>query len=561
MFLALFLLVSSPALAAPIDEAGARALAIRFYALTGRPPVEEAFLADDIAALVETGRDAEVLETAVVRIAQTVPGADRYTLAGILESHLAAALGEEEEVNRPPPPQNVLGEVQAPVRFEPSAALVQELLDAYYAGVGRAPPSPPREADLLAIAALTRAGWTEAGLRQLVAWVPGNVHGAEMLGFAEAAALASSDKGYLGGPRSTGELETLRGLSRRPPPEPLWGEKDPWAFDGGQLSGFTTMNALPSAVDLDAARLPGQSVRWLEGTARGDSDGTLPGGNLLVGQAAARWGFVAEGGVMGHPSGARSRDRFGPDGGLPLATDAAMGRATYGRFTLGVGGPVPIGGQVWGVSGPNTAGAGASASLLWGAKRPLSVVTLVGAGTLGQPRQGQDTAGILLVGELGPSWQSGDWFAEGRLRVGFTSGGLVNDAFPVVQDSYGAGTAQGLVRAGQRTERSSWGMGLAVEGQGWTLSWQENDRVDVEEFGLNGGGGEVEVFGGVRYGVRESLWLSGGARVFAGWGEAQATAMEGALGVQWLLWEKAWLSAAARAGDGAELDLGVALPF
>lgn len=555
--ISLFLLFAAHA--APIDEAAARQLAVRFYGLTGRPPAEEAFLADDVAALVESGREPEELEQAVVWIARNVPGADRYTLSGILESHLATALGEPEELDRPPEPTLSLAAAPELRRFEPSAALVQELLDAYYAGIGQDSPSPPREADLAAIASLTREGWGEAGLRELVDWVPRNVRGAEMLGFAEAAALAQTDRGYLGGPRSTGELETLRGLSRRPPPAPLWGERDPYAFDGGQLSGFATTNALPSAVDLDPTRLAGSTLRWVEASAR--ASGEAPGGTILVAQGSERWGFVLEGGVLDHASGARDADRFGLDGGLPFAAEAEAGRATYGRFTLGGGQTLPLGAQLWGVSGPDRAGAGASASIRFAASHPFSLSATLGAGALTLPRGTQDTTAVLLVTEIGPSWQNGDWFAEGRLRVGLSSGGLVADEFPVEDDRYSAGSGQGVLRLGQRTERTSWALGLGLEGQRWSLDWQENDRVRVQEFAEAGGGGELEMFGGLRYGVRRNLWLSGGARVSAGWGEAADIGAEAGLGISALIWEKAWINVAGRGGHGAELDASVAVPF
>ena len=137
----------------------ARQLAELYYRLTGQPQPARAFVDDDVAALLDTGRDPEELERAVRWIAREVPGASRYTLGAILESHLATALGEEEDIVIPDTvPLRVLAEQEEPEAWHPDAAVMQDLLRDFYTGTGRAPPRPPSEEDLRAFTVLAREG-------------------------------------------------------------------------------------------------------------------------------------------------------------------------------------------------------------------------------------------------------------------------------------------------------------------------------------------------------------------------------------------------------------------
>ena len=99
----------APAWAGPVDAEMAAQLARSFYTQSGRV-VPEAFLQDDIDALLDTGRDSEELARAIAWIVENVDGVESYTLSGILETYLATALGEEEIVVIPedfvPPPSS-----------------------------------------------------------------------------------------------------------------------------------------------------------------------------------------------------------------------------------------------------------------------------------------------------------------------------------------------------------------------------------------------------------------------------------------------------------------------
>lgn len=206
------LLLTAAAWAAPITEAEAEALARAYYPALGQPLPAPALLADDVAALVETGRGAEELQR-VLHHLQALPGARGATLGALVESHLAAALGEPEELvpAATAAPDAALAAAPRPRGDALSAEARDEVLERFYAGTGRAPPSPPLASDLAGFVLLEEEGWLAAGVYALGDWVPQHVRGAEALSFGQVARVAV-EKGFNGGPTRDGRLETLKGL-------------------------------------------------------------------------------------------------------------------------------------------------------------------------------------------------------------------------------------------------------------------------------------------------------------------------------------------------------------
>ena len=248
----LLLVLVAPALAAePLDHEEAERLARLFYTLTGRA-APEAFLQDDVEVLLDSGRSPEELEEAIRWIALKVPGADSYTLAGLLESHLATALGEEEELVLPdaPPESTALARVEQEPLFQADPLFKQQVLTRFYVNTGREPPEPPTAEDLAAFDRLSWEHWSADGMLRLADWVPANVRGAEDLCWAQVADVAV-EKGYNGGPRPDGQLEQLIGVRVYPgTPQVSWIEdRDPRRFDGGGTVSMVSMGALPSWLD------------------------------------------------------------------------------------------------------------------------------------------------------------------------------------------------------------------------------------------------------------------------------------------------------------------------
>ncbi|MCB9743377.1 MAG: hypothetical protein H6740_12315 [Alphaproteobacteria bacterium] len=543
-----------------VDEAEARQLAELFYGLTGRLNPAEAFLADDVEALRESGRGAAELEQAVRWIAANVEAADRYTLAGLLESYLATALGEDEELILPDPlPDDVPDVLAAPKaveRWTPSASLVREVLEHYYAGTGRRAPSPPLEADLQAFELLVREGWTEAGLRLLSDWVPQNVKGAETMGFDQVARVAV-ERGYNGGPRPNGQLEQLQGVRQWPQdaPDPI--TRDPQRFDGGRVAGLVTMGALPAVSDraLQAARLPGQELRLIEAQGRLDGAGLDGGGGVLVGQASHRGGFVAQVEGLSQAPGTRDADRYSMGGGptRPESLDAAPVLAA--RFSLGGGQRLPAGATVYGYDGAGGAGGGAQASILWGGV----MLTEAGAGAVLREVDGHEVVGLTVSGELSPTIALGPRTLSLRARTELASGGLADDAFPVEVDLWTERRGWAQLSLRQEEARWAWGAAASIDRLRWSLSWQENDRVEVLELGSAGAETELELSLGGRWHPRPQLILYGGARGVVD--SARGPGAELAAGVSWLFQERAWLSVGARGGMEGSAQASVAFPF
>ena len=206
------LIAAVTAWAAPITEAEAEALARAYYPKLGQPLPAPALLADDVAALVETGREAEELARVLDHI-RALPGARGATLGALVQSHLAAALGEAEELvpAASTSPAAALAPAPKPRGDTLSAEAQEDVLARFYTGTGRAPPAPPLAADLAGFVLLEEEGWLGPGVYALGDWVPQHVRGAEMLSFGQVARVAV-EKGFNGGPTRDGRLETLKGV-------------------------------------------------------------------------------------------------------------------------------------------------------------------------------------------------------------------------------------------------------------------------------------------------------------------------------------------------------------
>ncbi|MCB9746393.1 MAG: hypothetical protein H6740_27700 [Alphaproteobacteria bacterium] len=559
--IALLLLPVAALAAAPgVDEAEARALAELFYGLTGRLNPAEAFLLDDIAALQESERSADELEQAVRWIAANVDAADRYTLAGLLESYLATALGEEEELILPDPEDRPERDVLAPAkeleRWTPSAALVREVIEAYYEGTGRRPPSPPREEDLAGVERLVREGWTEAGLRLLVDWVPDNVKGAEQMGFDQVARVAV-ERGYNGGPQPNGRLEELRGVRQWEQDEPDPPSRDPQRFDGGRVGGMVTMGALPTVSDraLQAARLPGLDIRMIEGIGRVDGPSLDSGAGVLVGQSSAKGGFIAQVEGLTQPPGTRDSDRYGPGGGPTRPEDLDAAPVLSARFSIGGGQKLPAGGTAYAYRGVSGSGAGAQASLNWFGV----MLTEAGAGLVLREVDGHEVSGLTLSGELSPSLALGPRVLQLRARAELASGGLADDAFPVESDLWFEHRGWVQLSLRQEEARWAWGAAAALDRYRWALSWDEDDRYTVTHQGAADRGQELELVLGGRWHPLPRLMLHAGLRGV----QDSALGLGGELagGVSWLLREQVWLSLGARGGLQGSAQATVAFPF
>ena len=208
----LTLLLTAATFAAPITEVEAEALARAYYPALGQPLPAPALLADDVAALVETGRDAEELAQ-VLNHLRALPGARGATLGALVESHLATALGEAEALVHvaAAAPAEALAPAPKPRGDTLSAEAQGEVLSRFYTGSGRAPPAPPLAVDLAGFVLLEEEGWLAPGVYALGDWVPQHVRGAEMLSFGQVARVAV-EKGFNGGPTRDGRLETLKGV-------------------------------------------------------------------------------------------------------------------------------------------------------------------------------------------------------------------------------------------------------------------------------------------------------------------------------------------------------------
>ncbi|MCP4805851.1 MAG: hypothetical protein GY913_03420 [Proteobacteria bacterium] len=553
----------SIAFAADLAEPESAEIARLFYRQTGRTP-PEAFLADDIDALIESGHSAEELTGAVVWIARNVPGAESYTLAGILDSHLANALVYEEELVLPEgfDPDEVLGEAHVcEAGWLAGPGETKEFLEHFYTSTGRVAPSPPTDEDLAGFAVLAQEGWTETGVRTLVDWVPENVRGVEELTWGQVAGLAA-DKGYLSGPRPSGDMEELEGVTERmPPPRTTWvTDRDPMGWDGGHARSMASMTALQADTHRAAvaARLPGMDLRTIE--VRADAFDAHPSGAITAAQADASSGWVLE---LGYGATMPGRAWTSPalDGG-PVRPDTTLvtGQVLHGRASAGhtlsealSGVPAAIGAGVWGYRALGQAEAGATASLGFGDQ-----VQLIGHGSLGGIRQeqaGEQVAGQVASLDVIPRVELGGGWIEGHARGYWRSGGLADDAPPIYDDDWSERRAGFELRAGFEQDRYRLAGGAQAETGEWSLTWVERIDTDArtrhaDELGLG------QVWLGGEANVWETLWITGGARVLGG----DDPGFELGAGARMNLKELGWLGVYGRVGHTPAFGLQLGLP-
>lgn len=568
-------LLASPALLAPVlaqsaelSEAEAERIARLFYSLTGRA-TPEAFLEDDILALQDSGRSAEDLEKVVRWMAASVPGADRSTLAGILESHIATALGEAEEVVRPDVVEpEILAQVEESTQaWTPTIPEIQELLAVYYAGTERPVPDPPLPEDVVGMRTLAEEGWTLRGVQTLVAWVPANVEGADKLSFGQAAQVALQDNAYVGGPRWDGTLEEAPEKV-----EPLWEEKeplfadsDPMTYDGGRLRTLTTMGMLPSTMDqgIRGALMPGRAPpdQSLQSVELGVSGSASTGADLWVGmlQSTERFGLSAELLLGQHSPGSLDRDGISWDGGPPIQAPV-LHNVVGGRAALGFGGAPAWGLSVWGFRGPVAQAGGADLSLLLGQDQAFQLLTQLGFSGANLPFAGTEIERQRIQLELSPRLPLSP---ESQLIVRYRflagGGGLLDDADPIQNDLY----ADRLQQLSARVERqgAQWelGVGLGWESGTWALDWERSlEEGGVDTFNREGTTSELDLSAGVARNIGAQSALTLGAR-----GILQPDlGGEVSIGARTLLRQRLWLGLGARAGtQDNSVHLTVSVPL
>lgn len=556
------LILSSPVVLAQqlpneeLAEADAVRIARLFYSLTGRTPPAEAFLEDDVQALLDSRRSAAELEQAVRWIAANVDGADRATLAAILESHLATALGEEEEVVRPdPPPQEeVLEEAEpAPPAWQPTVTQNQAILAEFYGRTDREVPDPPPQADIDGIYTLAAEGWTLQGVQRLASWVPQNVEGAENLSFGQVCQVALQDNGYVGGPRWDGSLEP--GVERVKPTFPEkdegWvSERDPRAYDGGRARTIASMGALPSSLDrgLQGAWLPDLPMRAAElGTSLSPDSGISAW--TAFGQSTGRYGISAELRYAQQVPGSLDLHGVSLDGGptrqlQPWSTGDGLG----GRVALGFRDHPSVGVSAWGLSHPDTRQGGAAASLRFGKDPRQSLLLQLGAAGATLPQDGIPITRQRVQLEISPRLAlSEDIDLLIRYRFLAAGGGLVDDDDPIQNDLYSERLQQLVLRVeGQPSERLRWGVRAGWEQGTWALDWEQaldEGGIDVYSYGATDS--ELDLAGALELAVGTDNWVTLGAR-----GLVQPS-LGGELSVsaRRLVWSRAWVQAGVRAGS------------
>ncbi len=552
----MFLLLAI-ASAQELEQDEAERLARLFYSLTGRP-TPEAFLEDDLLALQETRRSPEELEQAVRWIALNVPEARSYTLAGILDSHLAVALGEEEELVLPEeaPESTALGTVTREPRFEPEPLFKKQILGSFYTGTGRKPPDPPTAEDLEAFDLLAWNHWNSDGMLRLAEWVPEHVSGAEELSWAEVAKVAV-EKGYNGGPRPDGQLEELVGVpAYLGTAKQSWVvERDPQRFDGGGLVSTVTMGTLPTWLDQSPARLPGRPLRVGEGSFG------LHGGALRLGQASEGMAFTAEALLLTSVPGSLDSHRRGLDGGPTWQLGGPLeSTATGGHLALATRqGFLGIGGRAFGFHAGEYGLGGVALSMDEDLGR-VSVLEDLGLSWRREMVGEQHVQGQTLHGELSP-WidLSPQWSVWGRARVGWTTGGLVEDAGPIGDDVYVRWRVYGATGLVLQVPGFRFGALIEAGWDRWSVAWRD-DSLILDRDHLETGesqrfsaavGGEAEIP------WREDWYLSAGARGLAGSDQGA----EWGVGTRTLVLDRAWLGLGVRGGRGLHAEVDVSVPF
>lgn len=558
------ILLVATAFAADLSDADAERIARLYYRQLGRP-VPTAFLGDDIEALQESGHSAAELEKTVLYITQNVPGASAFTLSGILESHLAAALDFEEELVLPEgyDPDAVLGdESEVPEGYAPGPAEVEALLVLFYEGSGRRAPEPAEASDLAAFVRLTDEGWNREGIVTLVSFVPDQVQGAELLSFADAVDVAL-DLGYLGGPRPRGGYDELEGVKpRMPAPEQTWVvDRDSTRYDGGRTRTIATMGALPAAMDGDAAELPGAPLRVLEARHSWTAQGGTT--TLAMGEAKQATGFVVEGLYSEVVPGRSDVDGWGLDG-APVYQDGSGrtpfvlgGRGAVGRDIMAFL-PIPgasVGASAWGYTSAPRSEGGVDASLKLGE----GFVFLAQAGMGGVRRDlfGTEVVGQTVMLRGSPRVEFDRGYVQATWRGDWTGGGLLNDAPPVFDDEWAASRHHVGVDGVVVGERASIGGGVATGLGASSLYWVERDPLNVS-FSEDAAFRELEVFVGAEVNVWRQIWLMGGGR----WVQLDGdNGTELAAGARVLMKDWVWIEAEARAPREPQVGVTVAFPF
>ena len=567
--LSLCLLLASPLIHAPVmaqsaelSDAEAERIARLFYSLTGRS-TPEAFLEDDILALQDSQRSAADLEKVVRWMAASVPGADRSTLSGILESHIATALGEAEEVERPDLPDQVLQEVEdEEPTWSPSIGQVQELLEVYYAGTDRPVPDPPLPEDVVGMRKLAEEGWTLRGIETLVAWVPTNVEGAEKLSFAQAAQVALQDNAYVGGPRWDGTLE--KAPEKVEPlweeKEPLFSESDPMSYDGGRMRTLTTMGMLPSTLDrgIRGALLPGQQVQSIE---LGGSVSPSTGSDMWVGmlQSTERFGLSAELLFGQHSPGSMDRDGISWDGGPPIH-DPVRHNVLGARAAFGFLSAPSWGLSAWGYRGPLAQAGGADLSLNVGQPGAFQVLAQLGFSGASLPFAQTKIERQRIQLELSPRLVLGEDL-DLILRYRFLSGGggLLDDGDPILNDLYTDRLQQLSARIERQGEIWELGLGMGWESGTWALDWERSlEEGGVDTFNESGTFNELDLSLGLArdFGAKSALTL--GARGIL----QPSLGGEVSVGARTYVRQRFWLGAGLRAGtqdNSAQVHVSVPL--
>ena len=525
--------------AAELDEQEAERLARLFYRLTGRD-APEAFLADDVEVLLESGRDVDELEQAVRWIALNVDGAESYTLSGLLESHLAKALGEEEELVLPLLPESsALGAVERGPRFEADPRFREEVLHRFYTGTGRAPPVPPTEADLAAFERLSRHYWSADGMLRLAEWVPENVSGAEQLSWAQVANVAV-EKGYNGGPRPDGQLEELVGVRAYPGAESarVFLSTDVHRFDGGAVVRATSFGALPTRMDFSVARLAGSPWQVAEAGVG------MSAGSVQLAQGRENMAFNV----------------VGRAGWAPWTTLGGQAGVATRQGFLG------IGGTAWGLQSGPLRDAGVSVALdqqLKGMHFTQDIGLSGGREFMGELW----LEGQTLHGEFSP-WipVREDVVIHGRVRMDWTTGGLVEDAGGIGDDVYRrleSQVALGLLRT---RPVLTLGLRLDLQRDAHGVRWIERDAFAAVLHETSDAWTDVSVAMAAEGALPwvDDLWLSGGLDLGQRRYDSDPTPVflgGVALGGRKLVRQRLWVGASLEVGATPEAQISASVPF
>jgi hypothetical protein len=359
------------------------------------------------------------------------------------------------------------------------------------------------------------------------------------------------EKGYNGGPRPNGQLEELVGVRTYPGNAPAspFARMDPEDFDGGHMLAMVSMGALPSVVDFSVARVAGNPVQL------GEARGGLYGASVGLTHATPSMGITAEGGIFTAVPGSRGSD------GMVLDRGPAYGEGVP-QLTLGGGlglatrqGFLGFGGRAYGYQGEVYRLVGVALSMdqqLGG----LHITQDIGLSGRSLMADGEYVQGQTLHGEISP-WipLSPRWTLHGGFRIGWTTGGLVEDAGIVGDDVFIDRqwvTTAGLVYGSDRLRA---GVLADVGRHVWTLGWTERTVFaqlpqSRSDEGTRAG---VSASADLRLPVLDDWYGTAGVRL--------GTDNEAAVGTRTLVWDRVWVSGGLRFGQGVDAQLSLSLPF